>query len=124
MYCDAVAPPEPKEIDETRSMELRHLLHGDARSPGRRGSSPRWSSPSPAPTRCARDCVYPIALWESDALRPFISEVRGPVNVVRLPQTPSLAALAALGVARVSWATLLYRDAMARFEDQLASLQG
>jgi hypothetical protein len=23
----------------------------------------------------------------------------------------------------VSWATLLYRDAMARFEDQLASLQ-
>ena len=69
------------------------------------------------------DCVYPIALWESDPLRHFISEVRGPVNVIRLPQTPSLAALAALGVARVSWATLLYREAMARFEDQLASLQ-
>ncbi len=47
----------------------------------------------------------------------------GPVNVIRLPQTPSLAELAALGVARVSWATLLYRDAMARFADQLASLQ-
>jgi 2-methylisocitrate lyase-like PEP mutase family enzyme len=46
------------------------------------------------------------------------------VNVVRLPQAPSLAELAALGVARVSWATLLYRDAMARFEDQLAALQG
>ncbi|MFL5842368.1 MAG: isocitrate lyase/phosphoenolpyruvate mutase family protein, partial [Thermoleophilaceae bacterium] len=69
------------------------------------------------------DCVYPIGLWETDALRHFISEVRGPVNVIRLPQTPSLAELAALGVARVSWATLLYRDAMARFEDQLASLQ-
>jgi hypothetical protein len=26
-------------------------------------------------------------------------------------------------VARVSWATLLHRDAMARFEDHLASLQ-
>ena len=25
MSADAVAPPEPKEIDETRSMELRHL---------------------------------------------------------------------------------------------------
>ena len=49
------------------------------------------------------DCVYPIGLWEPDALRPFISEVRGPVNVVRLPQAPSLAELAALGVARVSW---------------------
>src|SRR5919204_1588638 len=69
------------------------------------------------------DCVYPIALWETDALRRFISEVRGPVNVIRLPQMPSLAELAGLGVARVSWATLLYRDAMARFEDQLASLR-
>ena len=45
------------------------------------------------------------------------------MNVTRLPQTPSLAELAALGVARVSWGTLLYRDAMARFADQLASLQ-
>lgn len=69
------------------------------------------------------DCVYPIALCESDPLRDFVSEVRGPVNVIRLPETPSLAALAELGVARVSWATLLYREAMARFADQLATLQ-
>jgi len=70
------------------------------------------------------DCVYPIGLWETDALYRFTSEVCGPVNVIRLPQGASLAELAALGVARVSWATLLYRDAMARFEDQLALLQG
>jgi 2-methylisocitrate lyase-like PEP mutase family enzyme len=69
------------------------------------------------------DCVYPIALWESDALRRFMSEIRSPVNVVRLPQAPSLADLAALGVARVSWGHLLYHDAMARFGDQLASLR-
>jgi 2-methylisocitrate lyase-like PEP mutase family enzyme len=69
------------------------------------------------------DCVYPIGLWETGALRRFMSEVRGPVNVIRLPQTPSLVDLAALGVARVSWATLLHRDAIARFEEQLASLQ-
>jgi 2-methylisocitrate lyase-like PEP mutase family enzyme len=69
------------------------------------------------------DCVFPIALWEADALRRFLSEVHGAVNVVRLPQAPSLAELAALGVARVSWGPFLYRDAMARFEDQLASLQ-
>jgi 2-methylisocitrate lyase-like PEP mutase family enzyme len=68
------------------------------------------------------DCVFPIALWETDALRRFISEARGLVNVVRLPQT-SLAELAAMGVARVSWGPFLYRDAMARFEEQLASLQ-
>src|ERR671931_1416827 len=66
------------------------------------------------------DCVYPITLWEADALRHFMSEVRGPVNVVRLPQAPSLAELASLGVARVSWGHLLYRGAMARFEEELA----
>ena len=69
------------------------------------------------------DCVYPIALWEADGLRRFTSEIRGPVNIMRLPHAPSVAELAALGVARVSWGHLLYRDAMARFEDQLALLQ-
>ena len=69
------------------------------------------------------DCVYPITLWHSDALRRFTSEVDGPVNVIRLPESPSLAELAAIGVARVSWATLLYREAMARFDAQLATLQ-
>jgi 2-methylisocitrate lyase-like PEP mutase family enzyme len=69
------------------------------------------------------DCVFPIVLWETDALRRFNSEVRGPVNVVRLPQTPSLAELGALGVARVSWGTLLHGAAMGRFEEQLASLR-
>ena len=68
------------------------------------------------------DCVYPIALWETDALRGFMSEVRGPVNVIRVPQT-SLTELAAAGVARVSWGPFLYRDAMGRFGEQLASLQ-
>jgi 2-methylisocitrate lyase-like PEP mutase family enzyme len=70
------------------------------------------------------DCVFPITLWVPDALRRFMSEARGPVNVVRLPQAPTLAELAELGVARVSWGVLLYRDAIARFEEQLASLEG
>jgi 2-methylisocitrate lyase-like PEP mutase family enzyme len=69
------------------------------------------------------DCVYPITLWESDALRRFTSDVRGPVNVLRLPNAPSIAELAEMGVVRVSWGTLLHWDAMARFREQLASLQ-
>ena len=69
------------------------------------------------------DCVFPILLWEADALRRFMAEVRGPVNVVRLPQAPSLADLAALGVSRVSWGVLLHREAMARLGDRLASLR-
>src|SRR5262249_11703147 len=69
------------------------------------------------------DCVYPIALWEANALGRFTSEVGGPVNVVPLQQAPSLPELAAIGVARVSWATILHREAMARFAQQLGSLQ-
>lgn len=69
------------------------------------------------------DCVYPIALWEADALQRFVSEVGGPVNVTRVPQAPSLAELSALGVARVSWAIFLYVDALARFAEQLATLR-
>ena len=69
------------------------------------------------------DCVFPIVLWETDALRSFTSQVRGSVNVVALPQAPSLAELAEIGVARVSWGILLYQRAMARFADELASLQ-
>jgi 2-methylisocitrate lyase-like PEP mutase family enzyme len=68
------------------------------------------------------DCVYPIALWEEGALRRFMSEVEGPVNITLLPMAPPLAELAALGVARVSWATLLFRGAMARFDEELAAL--
>jgi 2-methylisocitrate lyase-like PEP mutase family enzyme len=69
------------------------------------------------------DCVFPITLWETGALRSFMSGVRGPVNIVRLPQAPSLAELAELGVARVSWGILLHGDAMRRFEEQLVSLR-
>ena len=69
------------------------------------------------------DCVYPIALWEPDALRLFMSKVRGPVNVSRVPQISSVADLAALGVSRVSWALYLYFASMAHFEDQLRALK-
>ena len=57
------------------------------------------------------DCVYPIVLQEADALRRFTSEVRGPVNAIKLPQGPSLSELTALGVARVSWGAFLHHDA-------------
>ena len=69
------------------------------------------------------DCVYPIALWEPDPLRTFLAEISGPVNVVPLPQSPPLPELAELGAARVSWGPFLHREAMARFEEKLASLQ-
>jgi 2-methylisocitrate lyase-like PEP mutase family enzyme len=69
------------------------------------------------------DCVYPIALWEPDALGRFMSDVRGPVNVTRVPQISSLADLVSQGVARVSWGPFLYFASMAHFEGQLRSLK-
>ena len=68
------------------------------------------------------DCVYPIALWEANALRQFMADVRGAVNVLRVPQLASPSELAALGVARISWGPFLYRQSMARFAQELASL--
>jgi 2-methylisocitrate lyase-like PEP mutase family enzyme len=69
------------------------------------------------------DCVYPICLWETDAMRDFIAQVRGPVNVSRMPEGLPPAQLGELGVARVSWALFLFWDAMAHFKAQLASLE-
>jgi len=69
------------------------------------------------------DCVYPICLWEPNALRRFVSEVSGPVNIVLEPKAPSIAELSELGVARVSWGPLLQWDAIARFKEQLVSLR-
>jgi 2-methylisocitrate lyase-like PEP mutase family enzyme len=58
------------------------------------------------------DCVYPIGLWEPDALRAFVEGAGGPVNALALPKAPPVGKLAAIGVARVSWGGLLHRETM------------
>ena len=45
------------------------------------------------------------------------------MNILRLPNAPSIAELAALGVARVSWGPILFRETMASFEERLATLR-
>jgi 2-methylisocitrate lyase-like PEP mutase family enzyme len=69
------------------------------------------------------DCVYPIGLWQPDALSRFMAGVDAPVNVSRVPELSSLKEVAALGVARVSWAIFLFEEAMAHFGERVASLQ-
>ena len=69
------------------------------------------------------DCVYPVALWEPNALTRFMAGVDAPVNVSRVPQLSSLQAVVALGVSRVSWAIFLCEEAMAHFRERLTSLQ-
>ncbi|HOW48605.1 MAG TPA: isocitrate lyase/phosphoenolpyruvate mutase family protein [Rubrivivax sp.] len=53
------------------------------------------------------DCIYPIALARPDTIAELCTAIPAPVNIGARPGLPDLAALAALGVARVSTATRL-----------------
>jgi 2-methylisocitrate lyase-like PEP mutase family enzyme len=68
------------------------------------------------------DCVFPIALWERDPLAVFTRRASGPVNILETPRAPAPADLTTLGVARISYGSLLHRDAMQHFTSFLASL--
>jgi 2-methylisocitrate lyase-like PEP mutase family enzyme len=69
------------------------------------------------------DCVYPIALWEPEALTRYLADVDGAVNVTKVPPSRPLDELAAMGVARVSWAVFLFAEAMGHLSERLASLR-
>jgi 2-methylisocitrate lyase-like PEP mutase family enzyme len=68
------------------------------------------------------DCVFPILLWERPALEQFVSGAGGPVNALALPNAPPRAALAELGVSRISYGLLLHRRSMERFAEELSSI--
>jgi 2-methylisocitrate lyase-like PEP mutase family enzyme len=69
------------------------------------------------------DCVYPIALWEPEALKRFTSEFLGAVNALRIPPSPSIGELAQLGIARVSWGGQLAHGAIEQLERDLGSIR-
>lgn len=58
------------------------------------------------------DCVYPIGVRDKDDLATLVTELPGPVNA-NTGEELDLAALAELGVARVSYGPRLYRAALA-----------
>jgi 2-methylisocitrate lyase-like PEP mutase family enzyme len=68
------------------------------------------------------DCVYPILLWERDALGRFVSEHPGAINAVRVPRSSSVRELAELGVARVSWGGQLAHGSTEWLRNTLGSL--
>jgi 2-methylisocitrate lyase-like PEP mutase family enzyme len=69
------------------------------------------------------DCVYPIELRDPALLRAFVAAVRpAPVNAVYLPGAPALAALAELGVARISFGPGLFRSARSHVDALLRGL--
>ncbi|MDQ8707242.1 isocitrate lyase/phosphoenolpyruvate mutase family protein [Streptomyces sp. LHD-70] len=65
------------------------------------------------------DSVFPIFVAEEETIAALVERIPGPVNIMYLPQTPSLDRLAELGVARVSFgpglhmATLMVLEGLA-----------
>jgi 2-methylisocitrate lyase-like PEP mutase family enzyme len=64
------------------------------------------------------DCVYPILLRNPDAAAQFVAAAGGFVNLLALPEGPSVAELAEIGVARVSYGPLVFR----RVHEQLRAM--
>jgi len=57
-------------------------------------------------------CVYPIGLRDGDEIALLIRELKAPVNVWLRRDTPSIAELGRIGVARISVAAALHRATM------------
>jgi 2-methylisocitrate lyase-like PEP mutase family enzyme len=55
------------------------------------------------------DCVYPIMMSAPDDIRTVVAESGVAVNVLASPRSPTVAALAALGVARISFGAGIHR---------------
>jgi 2-methylisocitrate lyase-like PEP mutase family enzyme len=67
------------------------------------------------------DCTYPI-LAPADALAELVRRIPGPVNAMRRPGGPSLAELAATGVARITFGGGLHRQATDVVRDMAVAL--
>jgi 2-methylisocitrate lyase-like PEP mutase family enzyme len=70
------------------------------------------------------DCVFPIMAADRAAIERLAAEIRGPINVLRLPDMPPVAELAGLGVARISVGAGLYRAALAHAASLARELLG
>ncbi|WP_406314240.1 isocitrate lyase/phosphoenolpyruvate mutase family protein [Streptosporangium sp. NBC_01639] len=69
------------------------------------------------------DCVYPILASDPAAIRSLAEEIDGPINIAFHPGTPSLAELAGLGVARVSFGPGLHRAVQAYTARMVAAIK-
>ena len=68
------------------------------------------------------DCVFPIFLQDADTIGAFVEAVQAPVNILAAPQAPSISQLAELGVARISYGSLIHSHTMQDLAAFLADL--
>jgi 2-methylisocitrate lyase-like PEP mutase family enzyme len=69
------------------------------------------------------DCVYPITLADPRLVAEFVRQVDAPVNIMFKSTGPSVSELGALGVARISLATGVWRASLQAVRDLLAGLR-
>jgi 2-methylisocitrate lyase-like PEP mutase family enzyme len=74
--------------------------------------------------RAGADCVYPILASDPEEIRNLVAGIGGPVNVLFRPGVPSLAELAALGVARVSFGHGLHAATQGYLATMLSAIAG
>jgi 2-methylisocitrate lyase-like PEP mutase family enzyme len=68
------------------------------------------------------DCIFYLAVTDREAIGTLVKEVAAPVSVFGLADTPSVAELQELGVARVSYGSAFHRAALAglkRFAERI-----
>jgi 2-methylisocitrate lyase-like PEP mutase family enzyme len=69
------------------------------------------------------DCIYPIMLADPRLIGEFVRQVDAPVNIMFRPTGPTVSELGALGVARISLATGVWRASLQAVRDLLAGLR-
>ncbi len=68
------------------------------------------------------DCVYPILMTSAADIRAIVDETGARVNILGRSDAPTVAELAALGVARVSFGAGLYRAAYQHFREAVGGI--
>lgn len=69
------------------------------------------------------DCFYPIWVTDEAAIAALVAAVEGSINAYARPEAPSLARLAELGVARVSYGPWMHRLAMRELDRALKAIR-
>jgi 2-methylisocitrate lyase-like PEP mutase family enzyme len=63
------------------------------------------------------DCIFYLAVTDRETIATLVKEVAAPVSIFGLADTPSVAELQELGVARVSYGSAFHRAALAGLKD-------
>jgi 2-methylisocitrate lyase-like PEP mutase family enzyme len=62
------------------------------------------------------DCLFVIGVRDADLIRKLVQAINGPLNILATRTTPSIEELARLGVARISFGSMMMRAVLGRLQ--------